>query len=819
MSNITTLIFDLDGVLIDLCNLHRDIFIKSFNQLSDLEITSEFHETHLEALSTRSKLKKLKEMYPEKTINENEIFNLKQSITVTELEKIEVSDRIRNTLLWAKNNYFTIAVLTNSIRATLDIVLEKLQIKDLITIAWSNEDVSDPKPSPNGYIQLMKKLNVKSRNVMIFEDSITGLIAANGSGANVIKVVDSLDLTPSFLLYCAKNNKRPTAPKLRIVVPMAGLGSRFQKDGYIIQKPFLPMLNGNQMWEEVVENLMPKNPQLRANTEVHLIVRKEQLLFFKTKPNLYVHYVPTLTEGAACTVLTLKNIINDDVPLMIGNSDQYLQWDSDEFYSTSFHPEYDGGISTFYHPCPDDLKWSYAALGKDGLIESVAEKKYIGPNATTGLYAWKRGSDYVKYAEEMILYNDRINNEFYVCPVYNYAIRHNKKFRIINCNKFWGIGVPTDYMYFLDNFNNKSIADKYKSLWCKWGSRLPEYQRNVKEDRSQCAAMWCKGSFHLNEKLNELKKALEPWKDKFLWYDSNENGNAVLHNTFFQFIKFNVVDPNSLISNIHLWTETAKNSFKKLPPYYLNIKGVAPVKNGIALCGYPPTNYNCVKDDIRKVAHCVEPHAQDIHHMTLLRWTHPISEEEYLKICNILNLFKDTYMGILQPTKWYSGFSTWNMKEETLKIVESWDATPAPWILHRGNNNGLSPETENDPKVLLERLIEGWDVEIDLWKMNDELYLGHDAPTYKINDDILLNDNVWIHCKNLEAYLYLRDHELSDQFNYFSHDKDIFALTSKGLIWTNIGIDIKTTGCIKVVSGNDFERIPGIGVCTDYLPK
>ena len=149
----------------------------------------------------------------------------------------------------------------------------------------------------------------------------------------------------------------------------------------------------------------------------------------------------------------------------IGNSDQYLEWDSDEFYSASFHPEYDGGISTFYHPCPDDLKWSYAALGKDGLIENVAEKKYIGPNATTGLYGWKRGSDYVKYAEEMILYNDRINNEFYVCPVYNYAIRHNKKFRIVNCNKFWGIGVPTDYMYFLDNFKNNSLIDKYKSLF------------------------------------------------------------------------------------------------------------------------------------------------------------------------------------------------------------------------------------------------------------------------------------------------------------------------------------------------------------------
>ena len=114
-----------------------------------------------------------------------------------------------------------------------------------------------------------------------------------------------------------------------------------------------------------------------------------------------------------------------------------------------------------------------------------------------------------------------------------------------------------------------------------------------------------------------------------------------------------------------------------------------------------------------------------------------LKEIDFNKICD---LFKNTYMGILQPIKWYSGFSTWNMKEETLKIVESWDATPAPWILHRGNNNGLSPETENDPKVLLERLKEGWDIEIDLWKINNELYLGHDAPTYKITDDMFKMD-------------------------------------------------------------------------------
>jgi beta-phosphoglucomutase-like phosphatase (HAD superfamily) len=821
-SQISTLIFDLDGVLADLCNFHRDTFIKSYNQLCNIKINETFHNKHLEGLSTRTKIKKLKELYPDTLIDEDKIFNLKQSITFEELEKAVFTDRTKIALTWAKENGFKIGILTNSIRHTLDIVIRKLDIANLLDYHMSNEDVPEPKPSSEGYKLLMKNMNIDPKNVIIFEDSVPGLKAAYGSGANVIKIVNSLDLTPSFLSECIKNNTRPTATKLRIVIPMAGLGSRFQKDGYIIQKPFLPMLNGNQMWEEVVENLMPKNPELRRNTEVHLIVRKEQLPFFKTKPNLYVHYVPILTEGAACTVLTLKNIINDDVPLMIGNSDQYLEWDSDEFYSASFHPDYDGGISTFYHPCPDDLKWSYASIGINGIVDNVAEKKYIGPNATTGLYSWKKGSDYVKYAEQMILYNDRVNNEFYVCPVYNYAIKDNKKIRIINCDKFWGIGVPNDYMYFIDNYKNNNLMQKYNGLWCKWGSRLPEYQPDIINDKSLCVAMWCKELFHFNEKLEDLKNALEPWKDKFLWYNTDKNSNTILHNTFFQFRRFSIKDDEKLelIDNINLWTETVKDSLNKLPPYYLHLNGIAPVKNGICLCGYPPTDYTEVKNNIRKTAYCIEPHAQDIHHITLLRWIKPISEDEYKNILNIINLFKNTYFGTLQPTKWFTGFSTWNMKEESLEIIHSWDALPSPWILHRGNNNGLSPNTENKPEILYQRLDEGWDIEIDLWKISEDLYLGHDKPEYKINENekLLIHPNTWIHCKNLEAYFYLRNHKDSKKFNYFSHDKDEFAVTSKGFIWSNINTNIIGPGSIKVVQSKNYNLMPGVGICTDWTP-
>ena len=107
----------------------------------------------------------------------------------------------------------------------------------------------------------------------------------------------------------------------------------------------------------------------------------------------------------------------------------------------------DGGILTFeaHHP-----KWSYAKLGEDGFVEEVAEKRVISDNATVGVYYWKHGKDYVKYAEQMIAKNVRVNNEFYVCPVFNEAIADNKKIRIKKINKMWGIGTPEDLNYFLD---------------------------------------------------------------------------------------------------------------------------------------------------------------------------------------------------------------------------------------------------------------------------------------------------------------------------------------------------------------------------------
>ena len=109
----------------------------------------------------------------------------------------------------------------------------------------------------------------------------------------------------------------------------------------------------------------------------------------------------------------------------------------------------DGGIVTFTSTHP---KWSFAKINENGFVTEVAEKNPISDIATVGVYFWKHGSDYVKYAEEMISKNIRVNNEFYVCPVFNQAINDGKKIRVFNIERMWGIGTPEDLNYFLENY-------------------------------------------------------------------------------------------------------------------------------------------------------------------------------------------------------------------------------------------------------------------------------------------------------------------------------------------------------------------------------
>lgn len=234
---------------------------------------------------------------------------------------------------------------------------------------------------------------------------------------------------------------------VNIVIPAAGLGSRFSKAGYTMPKPLIEV-NGKPMLQVVVENIGIKGRYI-------FIVQKEHYERYNMKyvlnliaPNCEIVITEGVTEGAACSILLAKEFINNGDPLIIANSDQYLEWDAYKFLYASMSDGVDGCISTFTNTHP---KFSYAKMDEDGYVVEVAEKKPISNNATTGLYFWKNGSDFVHYAEQMISKNIRVNNEFYTAPVYNEAIEDSKRIKTVHCERFWCLGTPEDLTQYLQH--------------------------------------------------------------------------------------------------------------------------------------------------------------------------------------------------------------------------------------------------------------------------------------------------------------------------------------------------------------------------------
>ena len=237
---------------------------------------------------------------------------------------------------------------------------------------------------------------------------------------------------------------------LTILIPMAGLGSRFQKSGYVNPKPLIDVA-GQPMIKRVIENLTPSAPHrfIFICQNAHLEQYGLQPLLEKWASNAKVIGIDGLTEGAACTVLKAKEFINNDDMLIIANCDQYIEADMNEFVDET--EAADGCIMTMF---ANDNKWSFARMDAEGFVQEVREKEVISNEATVGIYGFKHGRDFCEAAEEMIHANDRVNNEFYVAPVYNYLIRQGQKISVHNIGSLGkgmhGIGTPEDLTVFLD---------------------------------------------------------------------------------------------------------------------------------------------------------------------------------------------------------------------------------------------------------------------------------------------------------------------------------------------------------------------------------
>ena len=437
------ILFDLDGVLVDAKDIHYRCLNQALPDQYKISLTD--HRTTYDGLPTKDKLKLLSEKSGLDSSEHNGIMRIKQDLTALELKKIDRNNELIELFDALKTEGYKIGVCSNSIRPTIYTVLESLGLVNKCDCIYSADHVAKGKPYPFIYWAAMQHIGALPEETTIIEDSPVGLLAAERSGAHYIRVQSTKDVTREKLLPQLKEQGK-TMPKwkddkLNVLIPMAGEGSRFANVGYTFPKPLID-IRGKPMIQVVVENLS-------LDAHYIFIVRTEHrqkyaldTLLPMIAPGCDIIEVDHKTDGAACTALLATQLINNDAPLFIANSDQYVDWNPVEFMYKMQESEADGGIVTFTATHP---KWSFAAVDKDtGCVTEVAEKKPISDIATVGFYYWAQGKDFVHYANQMIKNETKVNGEYYICPVFNEAIADNKMIVPSKASAMHGLGTPED---------------------------------------------------------------------------------------------------------------------------------------------------------------------------------------------------------------------------------------------------------------------------------------------------------------------------------------------------------------------------------------
>ena len=239
---------------------------------------------------------------------------------------------------------------------------------------------------------------------------------------------------------------------INIVIPMAGLGSRFKLSGYTVPKPLIP-IDDKPMIQHAVDTLGIKGNYIFICQKEHNLKPHLEAIY----PGCKVIEIDYITKGSACTVLLAKTYINNDLPLIITNCDQIMWWDDKSFSTFVKNYPYDGFVVTYTESTP---KNSYVKLNREGFAVEFAEKKVISSISLNGIHYWKHGKDFVYSAQNMIKTNEQYNNEFYVAPTYNTLIKDGKNIGVYHIpnEQHNAVGTPEDLIKYADKkYNYENI--------------------------------------------------------------------------------------------------------------------------------------------------------------------------------------------------------------------------------------------------------------------------------------------------------------------------------------------------------------------------
>lgn len=442
-------IFDCDGVILDFKEQHKDCLNKAIEEIAGKEfvISEEDHLKTFDGKKSHEKLAILNSRGMPADYNEL-IWKKKQELTILALDDIEPDLNLISICRKLKEMGVKIACCSNSIRQTIEKALDKLGVWGYFDLIVSNEDCISPKGHPEIFWRAMIEFRALPEQTLVIEDSPVGLLAAYRSGAKVLRVKSPKDLNMKEIkesMSIEKGKSKWVDKKMNVLLPCSGRGSRFSDAGYSLPKPLVDV-KGKPMIQVVLECL-----NIEAN--YIFVIQKEHREKFNIdytlrilEPNCKIIEIDGITEGAAISALYAKDLINNENPLIICNSDQWIKFSSSDFLYLMQEQKLDGGVLTFENISP---KWSFLKNDENGFVCEVAEKRPISDRATCGLYFWRRGADFVESAEEMIAANERVLNEFYIFPTYSKMIEKGKKIKEYPVEDMAGLGTPEDLENFL----------------------------------------------------------------------------------------------------------------------------------------------------------------------------------------------------------------------------------------------------------------------------------------------------------------------------------------------------------------------------------
>lgn len=260
------------------------------------------------------------------------------------------------------------------------------------------------------------------------------------------------DLAQTFKGWDEFNESEINAETVNIVIPMAGLGTRFSNAGFTEPKPLIKARKRTMIeWAMESFNFLPRDKKVNYI----FIILKEHNAKYKLVDKLHeifgldIHFIiiDSPTRGQAETCLLAKKYINNNNRLFIFNCDTFSITPNLWTEITKYEPE---GLLVCFES--NDPRYSYAKLDEYGYVSMTAEKNPISSNASNGMYYYKHGSSFVYTAEKMISAQLVAAGEYYVAPTYNQLIAKGRRIRILQAQENWILGTPEELKYFEETY-------------------------------------------------------------------------------------------------------------------------------------------------------------------------------------------------------------------------------------------------------------------------------------------------------------------------------------------------------------------------------